>query len=165
MVPEDFSEVIKCSGQILAAQGDESTLVAPVSGVVSFGKKVLADGTAVQKGSVLFVISGKGLAEGDPVEKARINYETARKDYQRAEELVKDKIISEKEFNRIYQEYDLSGNRQEYAIRCGCFGNDERICKKLSGKGGRLCGSRSAACCFIPKPKIAAACRSFGALL
>ena len=108
MVPEDFSEVIKCSGQILAAQGDESTLVAPVSGVVSFGKKVLADGTAVQKGSVLFVISGKGLAEGDPVEKARINYETARKDYQRAEELVKDKIISEKEFNRIYQEYETA---------------------------------------------------------
>ena len=42
------------------------------------------------------------------MEKARINYETARKDYQRAEELVKDKIISEKEFNRIYQEYETA---------------------------------------------------------
>ena len=68
--PETFHQVIKTSGQVIAAQGDESVAVATVAGVVSFKGKVI-EGISVNKGTPLVVLSSRNMAEGDPVEKAR----------------------------------------------------------------------------------------------
>lgn len=57
-------------------------------------------------GSTIVTISAKNLYEGDPVAKAKIAYETALKEYQRAEGLVKDKIISAKEFEQTRMKYE-----------------------------------------------------------
>ena len=54
--PTTFYEVIPASGQILAAQGDEATVVATVSGVVSFSSKKLSEGASVSRGENLFYI-------------------------------------------------------------------------------------------------------------
>ena len=51
-------------------------------------------------------ISARNLYEGDPVAKAKITYETALKEFKRAEGLVKDKIISEKEFEQSRLKYE-----------------------------------------------------------
>ena len=47
--PESFRQVITTSGQVQAAQGDESVVVANVAGVVSFRHPV-TDGMSVSKG-------------------------------------------------------------------------------------------------------------------
>ena len=44
--PVTFNEIIPASGQILSAQGDEATVVAPVSGIVSFSSKKLSERNA-----------------------------------------------------------------------------------------------------------------------
>ena len=98
MKPERFHSEIPCSGTLSAAQGDEMTVVAPVAGVVSLAGRHIADGSQVGKGSVLLHLSSKKLAAGDPASKAYIDYETARKAYERAGELVKDQIISRQEY-------------------------------------------------------------------
>ncbi|MCP9611572.1 efflux RND transporter periplasmic adaptor subunit [Coprobacter tertius] len=108
VIPKDFVQVIKTNGQILAAQGDESTIVATVPGVVSFGKTSVSEGASIKAGNPLLTISSKNLMDGDPVSKLKINYETALKDYNRAQSLVKEKIISEKEFNQIRQNYETA---------------------------------------------------------
>lgn len=100
-----FHQVIKTSGQVLAAQGDERVAVAPVAGVVSFSHKVI-EGMAVGQGTPLLVLSSGHLAEGDPVQKARVAYEVAQREYERMEALVADKIVSEKDFAQARQAYE-----------------------------------------------------------
>lgn len=103
--PQRFHQVIKTSGQVMAAQGDESTVVATVAGVVSFRGKVV-EGMSVAKGAPLVVLASGNLAEGDPVQRARIAYETARKEYERMKTLLPDRIVSEKEFAQAEQAYE-----------------------------------------------------------
>lgn len=100
-----FHQVIKTSGQVLAAQGDESVAVATVAGVVSFKGKVV-EGMSVSKGMPLVVLSSKNMADGDPVQKARIAYEVSKKEYERMKALVGNKIVSEKEFAQAEQIYE-----------------------------------------------------------
>ena len=64
--PEKFHGVISCSGTLLAAQGDEVTVVSPVAGVVSLAGKHITDGSSVAKGSVLLNVSAEKMATGDP---------------------------------------------------------------------------------------------------
>lgn len=103
--PGTFHQVIKTSGQVLAAQGDESVAVATVAGVVSFRGKVV-EGMSVGKGTPLVVLSSKNMAEGDPVQRARIAYEVSKKEYERMKTLVGNKIVSEKDFAQAEQAYE-----------------------------------------------------------
>lgn len=80
--------------------------VATTNGVVSFPGQNIIEGATVGVGSTIVTISAKNLYEGDPVAKAKIAYETALKEYQRAEGLVKDKIISAKEFEQTRMKYE-----------------------------------------------------------
>ncbi|KAA6330729.1 Multidrug resistance protein MdtA [termite gut metagenome] len=109
IAPGTFKQVIRTSGQILAAQGDETMVVATSNGVISFAGAAVVDGAAVRLGESIATISAKNLLEGDPTEKVRIEYETALKEYRRAEGLIKDNIISTKDFEQIRQRYETAG--------------------------------------------------------
>ena len=72
---------------------------------------------SVSKGTPLVVLSSKNMADGDPVQKARIAYEVSKKEYERMKALVGNKIVSEKEFaqaEQIYEKcpYQLRGSRK-----------------------------------------------------
>ena len=103
--PASFNQVVKTTGQVLAAPGDEAVIVATSNGVVSFSSNKLTEGTKVQKGQSLFQISSKDI-EGDYYTKVKATYEAAKASYDRAEALVKDKIISQKEFESIKLEFE-----------------------------------------------------------
>lgn len=102
--PAPFQQVIKTSGQVLAAQGDESMAVATVAGVVSFCGKV-TEGMSISQGAPLVTISSHNIADGDPVQRARIAYEVSKKEYERMKSLVKNKIVSDKDFAQAEQSY------------------------------------------------------------
>ena len=104
---DTFSRVIRASGRIVPAQGEEATAVAPVSGVVRLGSQ-LSPGTRVSPQTTLFVISGEGVAEGDVVSRARIDYETAKAEYERMSPLAESGIVTQKEFARVSQEYETT---------------------------------------------------------
>lgn len=103
--PGTFEQVIKTSGQILAAQGDESVAVATVPGVVSFRGQV-TEGMSVGKGTALVTISSSNIADGDPVQRARIAYDISKKEYERMKALVKNKIVSDKDFAQAEQNFE-----------------------------------------------------------
>ena len=104
--PASFNQVVKTTGQVLAAPGDEAVIVATSNGVVSFSSNKLTEGTKGQKGQSLFQISSKDIAEGDYYTKVKATYEAAKASYDRAEALVKDKIISQKEFESTKLEFE-----------------------------------------------------------
>lgn len=101
-----FNQVVKTTGQVLAAPGDEAVIVTTSNGIVSFSSNKLTEGTKVQKGQSLFQISSKDIAEGDYYTKVKATYEAAKASYDRAEALVKDKIISQKEFESTKLEFE-----------------------------------------------------------
>ncbi|MDR0976528.1 MAG: efflux transporter periplasmic adaptor subunit, partial [Prevotellaceae bacterium] len=103
--PATFRNVIRTGGRIMAAQGDESTVVASVSGVVSFRNKS-TEGAAIGKGATLLTLSSRHMAEGDQAEKARVAYEVSRKEYERMKSLVESRIVSEKDFAVARQTYE-----------------------------------------------------------
>ena len=103
--PKTFRQVIKTSGEVQAAQGAESVVVANVAGVVSF-QRAVTEGMQVGKGATIMTISASKLQDGDPAQRARIAYETAKADYDRASRLVESQIVSQKEFNAIKEKYE-----------------------------------------------------------
>lgn len=102
---QPFRQVIPVSGELVSAQGEESVVVANVAGTVHFSKP-LTNGLHVGKGTPLLTVSSGNMADGNPVERARIAYEAARREYERAVRLVEEKIVSEKEFVRIREAYE-----------------------------------------------------------
>ena len=104
--PAPFTDVIKTSGRVMAAQGEESVIVATVPGVISFGSLPFVDGTAVRKGQAVLSIASNALSDGDVAAKAKFAYETAKKEYERMQALVGDKIVSAKDFEQARLNYE-----------------------------------------------------------
>ena len=109
IMPGTFHGVIHTSGKVLSASCDETTVVATISGRVSY-KNHVSEGLKVTGGMQLFSITSAGMqvADGDPVQRARIDYERAERDYTRARLLIKDKIISEKDLAVAKAEYEAA---------------------------------------------------------
>ncbi len=101
-----FAPIIPCSGIIESQAAGSLTIVAPQAGIVSIIDRQLAPGAYLAKGQTVATISGKAIQEGDAAQKARLEYEAAKKDYDRANELIGDKIISQKEYEETRLRYD-----------------------------------------------------------
>ncbi len=108
---QPFSNVIKTSGQILSAPGDEALVTAKAGGMVHFlGNKAII-GSEIEAGTALFTISGGDLAVGNldaSYREAKASLDKAKVDFDRATELVKDKLISEREFQDTKLKYDMA---------------------------------------------------------
>jgi RND family efflux transporter MFP subunit len=106
---QPFSEVVRTSGQILAAPGDEAVLTAQISGIVSFSGKNMVPGNNIGAGAVLFSVKNNEVVQsnlGAAVQQAEQDLATAKAQFDRASELVKDKIISQKEFLEAKLRFD-----------------------------------------------------------
>lgn len=103
--PGEFCQVIPTSGQILAAQGDEATIVASTAGVVHFPART-TEGAGVTKGTPVVHLLTASMQEGDQVQRARTAFENARADYERGARLAESQIVSQKELARLKEAYD-----------------------------------------------------------
>lgn len=109
VVSQSFSEIIKTSGEILPAQGDEMVVTANANGILTISGNKSIIGTSVRAGETLFAISGKNLTDGNTETRflqAKVAYDKAKADYDRALELSKDNIISQKDFLEIKATYE-----------------------------------------------------------
>ena len=104
----DFTHVIRVGGQLLSSVGDEQTVVATASGIVTFANASVTEGAAVVAGQTIATISARQLQDGDATQKARIACEAARQAYVRAQGLAADKIISQRELEQAKAEYETA---------------------------------------------------------
>lgn len=103
----DFSEVIEVSGRIDNAQGSQATVVASAAGTVKLNQ-VLTEGASVGAGSALMSISTQAVTNSDPYELAKITYEAAEQEYQRAQKLLENQLISKNRFTEIKERYETA---------------------------------------------------------
>ena len=101
-----FYQVLQTSGEIMAAQGTKN--VSSISVRHCLFQTKIVEGMKVGAGSMLLRLSSNNIADGDPVQKAKVAYETSQKEFNRMQVLVKSKIVSEKEFNTARQNYETA---------------------------------------------------------
>lgn len=108
-----FYDVIKTAGHLQAPVGDEAVVVATSAGMLYYTQPSLVEGQALSEGKAFAGISAKRLQDGDPLVKAKLAYETAKAEYERAERLVADKIVSVKEYEQIRLRYETAKTTYE----------------------------------------------------
>lgn len=97
---QDFSEVVNTSGELLSTPGDERVLAAQISGTVTFAEATVV-GSEVAAGRPLFTIRSSEVVRSDlssAITEGETELSTARLNFERAAELVKDQIISQREY-------------------------------------------------------------------
>ena len=106
---ESFREILKTSGQVLPAPGDETVITANSNGAVLFATNKTVIGSELKTGDHLFTISSANLTQDNPdvyFNETKAKYELSKAEFQRAEVLVKDRIISQKEYLQAKMEYE-----------------------------------------------------------
>jgi RND family efflux transporter MFP subunit len=106
---EPFGQVIKTTALVKSSQGSELVVSAKTNGIVLFNSGIVLEGLDVSAGQSLFTVSGGSFADNNIAVKyaeAKSNYEKANADYERAKELAKDKIVSEKDLLSAKNQYE-----------------------------------------------------------
>ncbi len=99
--PDSFHEVLRTSGEIMHLPKNKANLVAPVSGIVKFADNSVLPGKSVKKNKILLRISGESVAEDNLLvkyQKSKNTFLQAKGDFERAQKLKKEQLISEKEY-------------------------------------------------------------------
>ncbi|HAN17615.1 MAG TPA: efflux RND transporter periplasmic adaptor subunit [Bacteroidales bacterium] len=106
---EPFGQVIKTTALVQSTQGDEVIISAKTNGIVMFPAENILEGKNVSSGQDLFTISGNELANDNSsvrFAEAKNNYEKAKTDFERSQELAKEKIVSEKDLLNAKNQYE-----------------------------------------------------------
>ena len=105
----DFSFIYKTSGKILTGRKDEVMISASSPGIISFYNDMLYPGARVREGQQLFIISGNDLTDYNTevnFQRLQSDYLAANDNYERAERLVKDKLITMEHYLELKREYE-----------------------------------------------------------
>lgn len=105
----NFRFTHKTSGQILVDKKDEILITATGPGIIRFFDHLLFPGVALSAGQQLFGIYGEKLTEGNPnanFNNALLEYEAAEANYNRASQLIEDKLITAEHFLDVKLEFE-----------------------------------------------------------
>lgn len=101
--------VVKVTGEVLPAQGEDFVVVAPVSGIVRIPSGIF-QGASVNAGAAICSVSAGGMVGGDSNAQARIAYESAKRELDRIKPLYEDKIVTRKEYNAALENFETAKN-------------------------------------------------------
>lgn len=124
-----FNYIIMASGKLEALPTAKSSLIAPTEGLIEFNGNLIP-GQKVKKGEILFIVESGDLTSTNLKTRyatAKAVYNKANIDYKRAEELVKDNIISDKDFQEVKLNYETA--QLEFEAISKNFSNGKRIIK------------------------------------
>jgi RND family efflux transporter MFP subunit len=126
--------VIKTTALVQSSPGGEIMITAKTNGIAVITSENLLEGMEVAAGQALLSVSGNNLADGNISVKyaeAESNFIKAKADYERSVELVKDKIVSEK---------DLIASKNQYEIAKSVYDN---LNKNFSSTGQTVTSPKS----------------------
>lgn len=105
----DFSVPVTVSGEVMYNTANSGVISAPMSGRVTFDKGISA-GVKVSKGARIGRISTAGMAGGDQLQAAKIEYEAAKKEVERLAPLRSDGIVTVGEYNQALANLERAKN-------------------------------------------------------
>jgi len=130
-----FSAVIKSSGQILAVPGKKKHLPAKTSGILLYSNSRLVEGSWVEKGESLFIISAASLDDSNfelRYRELKNNLQNSRSVFQRHQELFGEKVIAEKQLIESRTTY-INDSLRYYNLAVKATANGVRIISPIRG--------------------------------
>jgi RND family efflux transporter MFP subunit len=116
LAKQPFSFVLRTGGRITVDSRDIVFITARSSGLVKLSNDYLFPGIRISNGEVLFTISGEQLAEDNTelnFRQIKADLEQATANYNRAKQLISDKIITETDFLAAKNDYEKLLNSYE----------------------------------------------------
>lgn len=113
-----FSSVITTSGEMTAMPGEKQNISARSEGLILFTTRDLVQGSKVNKGDLLFTISGEGLADNNVAVKfneSKTKYLLSKSHYDRQRKLYDQRIVSERQFLEARSSY-ITDSVQYYSL-------------------------------------------------
>ncbi|HEX2969806.1 MAG TPA: efflux RND transporter periplasmic adaptor subunit [Bacteroidales bacterium] len=110
---QPFSFTFRAGGRISVDSKDVVIITAKSSGLVKLNNDYLFPGVKVQKGDVLFTISGEQLAEGNTelyFLQVKADLDRAKANFERAGKMITDKIITQEEYLTAKNDYEKLQN-------------------------------------------------------
>lgn len=132
---KSFHDVLKTSGEILSAPGDEVVISAKSHGIVLFNGNMPVAGSSVSQGAELFIISGSDMASENieaEYQEAKNNLDKAKADYDRNRALFEKQVIAESEFHESEVLYLNAKNQFDVLARNYSTGG-QRMKAPISG--------------------------------
>ena len=118
MSNEPFSAVLTASGEIVTLPGEKKNLASPGSGMILFPNADLVQGTRVNAGQLLFMITA-GTLEGDNFElryqEYRNRLNSSRTEYKRRLQLYEQNVIPERQYLESRTDY-ISDSIRYYSL-------------------------------------------------
>lgn len=132
---QPFGEVVRTMALVEPSNGDERVIVAKASGIVNLVGDRAVDGKAVRAGETLFTVDASAIADNNlsvKVKEAESEYNRAKKEYERKEGLLKDKLVTEGDFQRAKADYEQAASNYE-ALKKGFAGGKSAGVSPISG--------------------------------
>lgn len=128
--------ILKASGQIIAAPGQEFTIAASASGIVKFTRKNLIEGAAVGGGQNLFSIAGGNMNVAGNIDlelrQATNELQIAEDEYRRTKELLEEKLITRDKYQQAALQYHNNKNRLHH-LRKNYSGGSKQLSSPMKG--------------------------------
>jgi RND family efflux transporter MFP subunit len=109
VMKETMFDVVKTTGEIQSAPGDEVTIASKSNGIIKFVGNNNITGSVIRAGQTMFTVTG-GEIPFENVEAAkqtaRAELASAKNEYTRVSELIKDKLITQAEFQNAKLRYE-----------------------------------------------------------
>ena len=109
MVPVEFGAPLTASGEVIYNPSSQGFISAPMSGKVSFDRGI-APGAKVTRGSRIGRITTDGMAGGDQLKAARIEYDAAKKEVDRLAALRAEGFVTVGEYNQAVANLERAKN-------------------------------------------------------
>jgi cobalt-zinc-cadmium efflux system membrane fusion protein len=129
VIPRDYFNTIKVSGEFVIPPSEITTLSAKSDGIVIYRQANLIRGAQVARGSVLFTLTGQGLTSRNMeanISGLKSRFEASKATYEREKPLLKDQIVSQKQFSETVTRYKID-SAQYFAFLNGLSGNNMNI--------------------------------------
>lgn len=117
-VKTPFCEIVKVSGEVLPAATDRSVVSAPTSGIVRLVSGI-EQGKAVGNGELIASISAGNMTGGDANKMAKVSLDAAKRELDRLTPLLKDGLITKKEYNDALRSYEEAKSAYSPAAATG----------------------------------------------
>ncbi len=105
ILPSEFHEVIEVAGRIVNTTGEQAMIVAPTGGTIRFAAGV-SQGMTVAAGQSIATISSQNISGGNQDAAAKARLEAAKRELDRMTPLLKDGIVTNKDYNAARQAYE-----------------------------------------------------------
>ncbi len=129
VVPQEYFNTIKVSGELVIPPSEITTLTAKSDGILIYRQTNLVPGAKIERRSVLFTLTGQGLTSRNMdvnISGLRSRFEASKAAYEREKALLTDQIVSRKQFNETVTNYRVDSARY-FAYLNGISGSNMNI--------------------------------------